>query len=86
MASAGRLSVLKLAVLPAPSAITPPLQLMAFVQLPPLGLVHVPLAACAQIAPAHHQIATDVLNGCSFFIAKIPNRPPYPNEMIVSLD
>jgi hypothetical protein len=45
MISAGRLNVLKFAEFPAPSAMAPPLQLAAFVQLPPLGFVHVPFAA-----------------------------------------
>lgn len=45
IASAGKLSVLKLAVLPAPSAIVPPLQFALLVQLPPFGFVHVPFAA-----------------------------------------
>jgi hypothetical protein len=66
--SAGKVSVLKLAVFPAPSAIIPPLQLTLFVQLPPLGFVHVPFAAFAHTAPIHDQMASDIASGKRFFI------------------
>ena len=45
VASAVRWSVPKSAVLPGPSAMVPPLQLAALVQLPPLSLIQTPLAA-----------------------------------------
>ncbi len=51
VASVVRCSVLKLAVLPEPFAIVPPLQLAAFAQPPPARLVHTPLTAPALRAP-----------------------------------
>ena len=59
MASADSVSVLKLAVFPAPSAMIPPLQLALLVQLPPLGFVQVPVVAGADTAPAQSQTASN---------------------------
>ena len=70
MASAGKLTVLKLAVLPDPSAITPLLQFKELVQLPPLRFVQVPLAACASMAQAQ-QAAKNTCTGETLIVGRI---------------